>query len=324
MISINSKIYVAGHKGLVGSAIIRKLKEQGYKKIITANRKKLDLTNQNKVFAFLKRHKPSFIFIAAAKVGGIIANSTLPADFILENIKIQTNVIESAFKNGIKKLLFLGSSCIYPKFAKQPISESELLKDKLEETYEPYAIAKIAGLKLCESYNKQYFLDYRSLMPTNLYGPNDNFDAYNSHVIPGLINRIHDAKTKNLPKCIIWGSGKPKRDFLYVDDLADASIYALEKWNPSDANSPKDKNGLSLNFLNIGTGKEISIYELANLIKKVVKFDGNIIFDTSKPDGTPRKLLDIEKVLSLGWKPKIRLEDGLTASYEAFLEENDK
>tara|TARA_X000000950_G_C13795004_1_gene611044 strand:- start:75 stop:1046 length:972 start_codon:yes stop_codon:yes gene_type:complete len=316
-----NSVFIAGHRGMVGSAISRNLIEK-YPEVdlLVSPKEELNLVNQKSVQDYFEATRPECVILCAAKVGGILANNTYPAEFILDNLAIQSNIINSAFSIGVKRLLFLGSSCIYPRNSKQPLKEEYLLDGKLELTNEPYAIAKIAGIKLCESFNRQYETDFRSVMPTNLYGPGDNYDLENSHVIPALIKKTHIAKTQNLEEISVWGSGKVFREFLHVDDLAEACLHITM--------TPKDEFDLLVDkrcsHVNIGTGKEISIYELANLIKKVVKFDGNIIFDTSKPDGTPRKLLDIEKVLSLGWKPKIRLEDGLTASYEAFLEENDK
>ena len=311
-------IFVAGHSGLVGSSLVRFLKRNTNDEIVTKTHDELDLTNQHLVREFFYKRKITQIYLAAAKVGGIYANNHFPADFIYQNLLIQTNVIESAFKNGIKKLLFLGSSCIYPKFAKQPISESELLKDKLEETNEPYAIAKIAGIKLCESFNRQYSqthdIDYRSIMPTNIYGPGDNYHPNNSHVIPALIQRIHKAKIENIKGVNIWGTGNVRREFLYVDDLASACFHIMNI----------DKNIISnyiddmCSHINVGTGKDITIKELALNIKKVINYDGELIFDRDKPDGTPRKLLDVKKINNLGWNYKTELLDGLLKTYEDY------
>jgi GDP-L-fucose synthase len=302
----DSKIYVAGHNGLVGSAIVRRLKEEGYTNLIFKTSKELDLTQFNLVLDYFKKENPEYVFLAAAKVGGILANRDYPADFIFKNLSIQTNIIESSRQVGVKKLLFLGSSCIYPKFAQQPIKEEYLLDGKLEETNEPYAIAKIAGIKLCQSYNRQYGTNYISVMPTNLYGINDNFDLNSSHVLPALIRKMHDAKVSNLPTVTLWGTGNPKREFLYVDDLAEALIFLMKNHNESD-------------WVNIGTGEDISIKELANLIKQIVGYEGELVWDTSKPDGTPRKLLDVSKINSLGWKHKTNLENGINKTYTWYL-----
>lgn len=304
----DSKIYVAGHRGLVGSAIVKKLKENGFVNIIGKTHKELDLTNQQEVESFFQEEKPEYVFLAAAKVGGIGANSTYPADFIMENLLIQCNVIKSSFNNKVKKLMFLGSSCIYPKLCPQPIKEEYLLSDYLEQTNEAYALAKISGLKMCQYFNQQYGTNYISVMPTNLYGPNDNYDLNNSHVMPALIRKMHEAKIDNKPFVEIWGTGKPLREFLYVEDMADACVYLMETYNGNE-------------FFNVGTGKEISIRDLAELIKKIVGFNGELKFDSSKPDGTPRKLLDVSKLKEAGWQYKIELEDGINNSYNAFLNE---
>jgi GDP-L-fucose synthase len=312
------RIFVAGHKGMVGSAIIRLLKNQDVE-ILIKDRIELDLLNQGSVQKFFKHEKIDQIYLAAAKVGGIHANNSYPVDFIYENLVVQTNVIHSAFLNGVKKLLFLGSSCIYPKYANQPIKEDELLAGKLEPTNEPYAIAKIAGIKMCESYNRQYGkshgVDYRSIMPTNLYGPGDNYHPENSHVIPSLIYRFHDAKIKNLESVTIWGTGIPKREFLYVDDLAQASIYIM--------NLDKkiyDTQALSVgNIINVGSGKELSIKELAETIREVIDFKGKITFDPIKPDGSPRKLLNSERINKLGFKSKTGLKEGLIKTYQDYI-----
>jgi GDP-L-fucose synthase len=298
----DSKIYVAGHNGLVGSAIVRKLKDEGYSNLILRTSKELDLTDFNTTLNFFKNENPEYVFLAAAKVGGILANRDYPADFIFNNLSIQSNVIESSRQVGVKKLLFLGSSCIYPKFVQQPIKEEYLLDGKLEETNEPYAIAKIAGIKLCQSYNRQFGTNFISVMPTNLYGINDNFDLNSSHVLPALIRKMHDAKENNSPNVTLWGTGSPKREFLYVEDLAEALIFLMNNYNESD-------------WVNIGTGEDISIKELADTVKKIVGYNGEIVWDTSKPDGTPRKLLDVSKINNLGWKHKTSLEDGIKETY---------
>ncbi len=292
---------------MVGSAIVRQLNQLSYATIILRTREELDLTNQSQVNQFFREVKPDYVYLAAAKVGGIYANNTYPADFIYQNLMIEANIIHAAFLNKVKRLLFLGSSCIYPKFAKQPIEESELLTGPLEPTNEAYAIAKIAGIKLCESYNKQYGTDFRSAMPTNLYGPGDNYHPENSHVIPALIRRIHEAKINKEKEVIIWGTGKPKREFLYVEDMANACIFLM--------NSNKEFT----NHMNIGYGDDITILDLANLIKKIIKFNGEIRLDHTKPDGAPQKLLNIEKIKSMGWQPSTSLENGLIKTYEYFL-----
>ena len=313
----NERIFLAGANGMVGSAIKRKLLESGYglsendSHLFTPSRKELDLTNYNQVKEFFEKNSPSVVIIAAARVGGILANSTKPANFILENIKIQTNIIENAWLQGVKRLLFLGSSCIYPKFAPQPIKEEYLLNSSLEETNEYYAIAKIAGLKLCESLRVQYGFDAISLMPTNLYGVGDNYDLENSHVMAAFIRKFVEAKKYSKKEVICWGSGKPFREFLHVDDLASASLFSLEYWDPNSENAPRGLEGKKLNHLNVGTGKLISIYDLARKIAKFTNYHGEIIWDKSKPDGTPKKQLNIEKILSLGWEPKIKLDDGI-------------
>ena len=314
------KIFVAGHKGMVGSAIIRCLLKKNKKfDIITKDRNKLDLTNQQSVKNFFKKEKIDQVYLAAAKVGGILANSTNPASFIYENLMIEANIINSSFESGVKRLLFFGSSCIYPKFTNQPIKENDLLTGSLESTNEPYSIAKIAGIKLCESYNRQYGkkygIDYRSIMPTNLYGPGDNYDLENCHVIPALIRKFHEAKTKKLPKVFVWGSGNQKREFLYVDDLADASfrIMNLEK-------KIYYKNiDFMCSHINVGFGSDLSIKALANLIKKITQYKGYIEYDKSKPDGMKKKLLNNKKMLNFRWKPKYSLEEGLKRTYRDFL-----
>lgn len=303
-----SKIFVAGHGGLVGSAIVRRLKALGYSNIVTCTRKELDLTDRAKVLAFFKREKPEYVFLAAAKVGGIMANSTYPADFIRENLIIETNVIDSAHRAGVKKLLFLGSSCIYPRLAPQPIKEEYLLTGELEPTNEAYAVAKIAGIIMCQSYNKQYGTDFIAVMPTNLYGPHDNFDPMNSHVLPALIRRFHEAKRDGAKEVVIWGTGSPKREFLHVDDLADACVFLMKNYGGSD-------------IVNIGTGTDLSIKSLAEKIRKITDYKGKITWDRTKPDGTPRKLLTVRKLHALGWKHKIDLDAGLKKTY-AWYKEN--
>ncbi|ADL07287.1 GDP-L-fucose synthase [Thermosediminibacter oceani] len=302
-----AKVYVAGHKGLVGSAILRKLQAEGYSNIVTRTHQELDLTNQQEVYRFFETERPEYVFLAAAKVGGILANSTYPAVFIRENLLIQTNIIDAAYRYGVKKLLFLGSSCIYPKFAPQPIKEEHLLTGALEPTNEPYAIAKIVGIKMCQAYNKQYGTNFISVMPTNLYGPGDNFDLETSHVLPALIRKFHEAKVAGAPHVVVWGSGTPRREFLHVDDLADACLFLMNNYDSSE-------------IINIGVGKDLTIAELANLIKEIVGYKGEIVFDTSKPDGTPRKLLDVSKLFNLGWRPRIRLEDGIRSTYEWYMQ----
>ena len=298
----NSKIYIAGHNGMVGSAIWRKLIDRGYKDLCGVPSKHLDLRNQSDVDVFFNKTKPEYVFLAAATVGGIVANSSYTADFIYNNLQIQNNIIESSRIHGVRKLLFLGSSCIYPKFAKQPISEDQLLTGTLEPTNEWYAIAKIAGIKMCQAYRKQYGCNFISVMPCNLYGKKDNFDLNSSHVLPGLIHRFHLAKINNQPTVECWGTGRPMREFLYVDDLADACFYLMQHYN---------EEGL----VNIGTGADISIKDLALLVKKIIGFDGEFKFNTSKPDGTPRKLMDVSKLHSFGWKHKIELEEGIRSVY---------
>lgn len=309
----NSKIYVAGHLGLVGSAITRKLKSLGYENLVLKSKDELDLMNQTAVAGFFEKTKPEFVILAAAKVGGIMANDTYPAEFIYQNLQIQSNVIHNAYLNGVKKLLFLGSSCIYPRECPQPIKEEYLLTGALEATNEPYAIAKIAGLKMCQSYNRQYGANFIAVMPTNLYGPNDNFDLESSHVIPALIRKFHEAKINNLPAVGLWGSGRPKREFLHVDDMADGCIFMMKNFNPN-----KEDNKAGRIFLNLGTGEDITIKELAETICKIVDYKGKIDWDESKPDGTPRKLLEVDKLRALGWKHKIELADGLKETYDYY------
>jgi GDP-L-fucose synthase len=311
------KIYVAGHRGMVGSAIVRQLVAQGHdpEKIVGRTHVELDLTDQAAVRAFFAKEKPDQVYLAAAKVGGIHANNAYPAEFIYDNLMVQANVIDAAFRNGVKKLLFLGSSCIYPKLAPQPMSESALLTGFLEPTNEPYAVAKIAGIKICESYNRQYGVDYRSVMPTNLYGPGDNYHPENSHVIPALIRRFHEAKVNQTPVVTIWGSGKPFREFLYVDDMASASVYVmnLDKDIYDQHTSPMQSH------INVGFGSDITIAELARTVGKVIGYSGNIDFDTTKPDGTPRKLMDSSRLNALGWQATVAFEAGLQVAYQDFL-----
>ncbi|HET7819227.1 MAG TPA: GDP-L-fucose synthase [Bacteroidia bacterium] len=299
----SSKIYIAGHKGMVGSAILRRLQKEGYTNIITRSSQELDLTNQAAVKQFFSTEKPEYVFLAAARVGGIYANNTYRADFIYKNLMIQNNVIHHSFENKVTKLLFLGSSCIYPKMAPQPLKEEYLLTGLLEPTNEPYAIAKIAGIKMCDAYRAQYGCNFISAMPTNLFGPNDNYDLKNSHVLPALLRKFHEAKKENKPFVEVWGSGTPKREFLHTDDVADACLFLMNGY---------DKEGL----VNIGMGDDISIKDLALLIKKIVDYSGELKFDSSKPDGTPRKLMDVSKIHSLGWKHKISLETGIKTVYE--------
>ena len=315
MISKNSKIFIAGHTGLVGSALLKKFKQKSFQNLHFKERKKLDLLDQKQVTQFFKNNKFDCVIICAAKVGGILSNNDYPADFIYQNLEIQNNVINSSFKSGVKKLLFLGSSCIYPKFSNQPIKEEELLNGQLEQTNESYAIAKIAGIKLCEAYNIQHGLDYRSVMPTNLYGPNDNFDEKSSHVVPGLISKIHNAKIKNKKNVKVWGTGKVKRELMHVDDMADACIHIM-KLSKSKINLT---TGIKLSHINIGSGQEVTIRELAKIIARITNYNGKIEFDTSYPDGTPRKILNLNKINSLGWQSKINLVDGLKDTYEWFL-----
>ena len=315
----SSKIFVAGHRGLVGSAIVRKLKNEGYDNLVLKTRQELDLRDKKAVESFFKTEQPEYVFLAAAKVGGIQANNTYPADFIIQNIEIETNVITSAFQVGVKRLLFLGSSCIYPRECPQPIKEEYLLTGPLEPTNEPYAIAKIAGIKMCESINRQHGTDFRSLMPTNLYGPEDNFHPENSHVIPGLLRRFHEAKVRGDKYVNVWGSGRPRREFMHVDDLASACVYIMNL----DKDIYDNFTQPMLSHVNVGVGKDCSIKELAETIAEVVGFDGEICFDTSKPDGTPQKLLDISRISALGWSAKISLEEGLKHTYQWFLENKE-
>ena len=317
--NLNQKIYVAGHRGMVGSAIVRNLADKGYKNIVTRTHVELDLTDQKSVKFFFEQEKPDQVYLAAAKVGGIHANNTFPAEFIYQNLMVQNNVIHQAFLAGVKRLLFLGSSCIYPKLAPQPMSEDALLTGKLEPTNEPYAIAKIAGIKMCESYNRQYGqshgVDYRSVMPTNLYGPGDNYHPENSHVIPALIRRFHEAKLAHAPEVVIWGTGTPKREFLYVDDMAAASVFVMQL-----DKAIFDEQTLPMqNHINVGYGSDVTIADLAFAVGKAVGYEGQICFDISKPDGSPRKWMDSGKLNRLGWKPLVNLEAGLTCAYADFL-----
>ncbi|XP_065868794.1 putative GDP-L-fucose synthase 2 [Euphorbia lathyris] len=303
----SSKIFVAGHRGLVGSAIVRKLQSLGFTNLVHRSHSELDLTRQSDVESFFATEKPQFVVLAAAKVGGIHANNTYPADFIAINLQIQTNVIDSSYRHGVKKLLFLGSSCIYPKLAPQPIPESALLTGPLEPTNEWYAVAKIAGIKMCQAYRIQYNWDAISGMPTNLYGPNDNFHPENSHVLPALMRRFHQAKAEKAKEVVVWGTGSPLREFLHVDDLADAVVFLMERYS-------------GVEHVNVGSGKEVTIKELAESMKEVVGFEGELVWDSSKPDGTPRKLMDSSKLLGLGWSPKVSLKDGLVDTYNWYLE----
>ena len=320
LLSKESLIYVAGHNGMVGSSLKNSLRKKSYNNLLLPNREDLNLLNNNDVENWFSRNKPDVVILAAAKVGGIYANNQYPADFILENIKIQTNIIENSWKNGVKKFLFLGSSCIYPKLAPQPLKEEYLLTGPLEKTNEPYAIAKIAGIKLCSALKRQYGFNAISLMPTNLYGPGDNYHARDSHVMPALIRRIYDAKLKNKSEIICWGTGKPKREFLFVDDLAEASIFILE--NISSTNDfIKSKNNYSDDLINVGTGSDISIKKLAETIAQELGYKGEIKWDTSKPDGTPRKLLDVSKINKLGWFAKTNLEEGIKTTINSYEKE---
>ena len=317
---MKKRVFVAGHQGMVGSAIVRALEKAGDAEIITRTRSELDLLDQVAVFRFFNQHAVDEVYLAAAKVGGIWANNTYPAEFIYQNLIIEANIIHGAFEAGVRKLLFLGSSCIYPKLAEQPIAESSLLQGALEPTNEPYAIAKIAGIKLCESYNRQYGTDYRSVMPTNLYGINDNFHPENSHVVPALLRRFHEAKMQDLPSVTVWGSGSPMREFLYVDDMAGACLHVM--------NLPKEVYGEHVlpmsSHINVGTGKDCTIRELANTIARAVGYRGDILWDTSKPDGTPRKLLDVDLLKRLGWQYSVELDEGMERTYQGFLQNQEK
>ncbi|MCF5910723.1 GDP-L-fucose synthase [Aeromonas veronii] len=314
------RVFVAGHRGMVGSAIVRQLEQRADIELVLRDRTQLDLLDSNAVQAFFRDNQIDQVYLAAAKVGGIVANNTYPAEFIYQNLMIEANIIHAAHLSGVQKLLFLGSSCIYPKLAKQPITESELLQGTLEPTNEPYAIAKIAGIKLCESYNRQYGRDYRSVMPTNLYGPHDNFHPSNSHVIPALIRRFHEAKLALAPEVVVWGSGTPMREFLYVDDMAAASVHVMELADEIyQANTQP-----MLSHINVGTGVDCTIRELAETVARVVGFTGNVTFDATKPDGTPRKLLDVSRLKALGWQYSVSLEEGLQQAYAWFLANQDR
>ena len=307
----SSSIFVAGHRGLVGSAIVRCLQNAGFKNLITRTRSELDLTSQLAVQQFFKQEKPEYVFLAAAKVGGILANNTYGGDFIRENLLVQTHVIDEAYRNGCKKLLFLGSSCIYPKLAPQPIREDYLLTGLLEPTNEPYAIAKIAGIKMVQAYRRQFNFNAISVMPTNLYGPGDNFDLNTSHVLPALIRKFHEAKVANAKDVTVWGTGKPLREFLYVDDLADACLFLMENYNSAE-------------IVNVGVGNDVTIADLAQLVKSVIGFEGKIVYDATKPDGTPRKLLDVSRIHSLGWQAKTELREGIQSAYQWYLQNQAK
>lgn len=320
MTNLSKRIYVAGHAGMVGSAIVRRLRALGYEDIVTATRAELDLLDERAVSDFIGEHRPDEIYLAAARVGGIVANNTRPADFILDNLLIEAHVIKAAHQHDVDRLLFLGSSCIYPKLAEQPIREDSLMTGPLEPTNEPYAVAKIAGIKLCESYNRQFGRDYRSVMPTNLYGPGDNYHPEHSHVIPALVRRFHEATVQGLPSVTIWGSGRPRREFLHVDDMAAASVYVMDLeretyWGTVDT---------MLSHVNVGWGEDLTIEQLAHLVAKVTGFEGSIDFDSTKPDGTPQKLLDVSRLSKLGWTATIELEDGLRQSYAWFVDHIDE
>lgn len=307
----NAKIYVAGHRGMVGSAIVRRLEAGGYHDLLTRTHAELDLTDQSAVHQFIAREKPDYIFLAAAKVGGIHANNTYRAEFIYQNLLMEANIVHAAWQSGVRRLLFLGSSCIYPRDCPQPIREQYLLTGPLEQTNEPYAIAKIAGIKLCESYNRQYGTQYVSVMPTNLYGPNDNYDLNNSHVLPALIRKCHEAKVRGDTQLVVWGSGKPMREFLYVDDMADACVFLME-------------SSVSEGLFNVGTGEDVTIRELAETVMRVIGFQGEIVFDAGKPDGTPRKLLDVTLLRERGWSASVALEDGIARAYRDFLDKHGR
>ncbi len=317
---LNDKIYIAGHRGLVGSAIVRQLEKRGFTNLLMRTHKELDLTNQAQVQDFFKQEQPDYVILAAAKVGGIHANNTYPADFIYQNMMIEANVINSAYENKVKRLLFLGSTCIYPKVVEQPMREDALLTDVLESTNEPYALAKIAGIKLCESYNRQHGTDFRSVMPTNLYGVNDNFHPENSHVIPALMRRFHEAKVNGDAEVIVWGTGKAMREFLYVDDMAQASLFVLGL----DEKNYKANTQPMLSHINVGTGKDVTIREMAETMKEVVGYTGKLTFDTVKPDGAPRKLIDVTRLSNMGWSYSVNLKEGLTTTYKWYLEENNQ
>jgi len=313
--NLNDKIYIAGHRGLVGSAIVRQLESRGFTNLLMRTHKELDLTNQAQVQNFFQQEKPDYVILAAAKVGGIHANNTYPADFIYQNMMIEANVINSAYENKVKRLLFLGSTCIYPKAVEQPMREDALLTDVLEPTNEPYALAKIAGIKLCESYNRQHGTDFRSVMPTNLYGINDNFHPENSHVIPALMRRFHEAKVNNDDEVVVWGTGNAMREFLYVDDMAAASLFVLEL----DEKTYQANTKPMLSHINVGTGKDVTIREMAETMKQVVGFKGKLSFDTTKPDGSPRKLIDVSRLSNIGWNYSVDLKDGFSKTYKWYL-----
>ncbi len=320
----NAKIYVAGHRGLVGAALVRKLKSEGYTNLVMRTSSELDLKNQAAVSEFFTREKPDYVFLAAAKVGGIVANNTYPAEFIYNNLMIQNNVVDNAYLNGVKRLLFLGSTCIYPRLAPQPMKEEYLLSGQLEPTNEPYAIAKIAGITLCRSYNRQYGTGYLAVMPTNLYGPNDNFDLEKSHVLPALIRKFHEAKAAGSNSVVIWGTGTPKREFLHVDDLADACLFLMNLPEESyDSLLASGAQSQAPALINIGSGEEVSIGELALIVKDAVGFSGELVFDTTRPDGTPRKLSDVSRLHSLGWRHKTGLEEGIRGVYRWYLDSLD-
>ena len=308
--SLNSKIYIAGHNGMAGSAIVRQLRQRGYQQLLLRNRDELDLTQQHAVREFFLRERPDYVFLAAARVGGILANNTYRAEFLYDNLMIETNVIHAAWEAGVKRLLFLGSSCIYPRDCPQPIHEEYLLTGRLEDTNEPYAIAKIAGIKLCECYNRQYGTQFVCVMPTNLYGPNDNYDLHNSHVLPALIRKAHEGKMQHQKEFPVWGTGTPKREFLYVDDMADACLFIMEQ-------------GITSGLFNVGTGKDISIINLAKMVLDIVGFQAEIMFNPEKPDGTPQKLLHVERLRKLGWQAKTSLEEGIRLAYQDFLRTTD-
>jgi GDP-L-fucose synthase len=316
--NLNDKIYIAGHRGLVGSAIVRQLESRGFTNLLMRTHKELDLTSQAQVQAFFKQESPNYVILAAAKVGGIHANNIYPADFIYQNMMIEANVINSAYESKVKRLLFLGSTCIYPKAVEQPMQEEAILTDVLEPTNEPYALAKIAGIKLCESYNRQYGTDFRSVMPTNLYGVNDNFHPENSHVIPALMRRFHEAKVNNDAEVVVWGTGNAMREFLFVDDMAEASLFVLEL----DEQIYQANTKPMLSHINVGTGKDVTIREMVETMKEVIGFKGALSFDTTKPDGAPRKLIDVSRLSNMGWKYKTNLKDGLKKTYKWYLNKN--
>lgn len=318
----NASIFVAGATGLVGSAIVRNLMAAGYGNLLLPARDRLDLLSQQDVAEFFRQHKPEYVFLAAAKVGGILANNSYPAEFIYSNLMIQANVIHHAYLNGVKRLLFLGSSCIYPRLAPQPMTEEYLLTGLLEPTNEPYAVAKIAGIKMCEAYNRQYGTEFIAAMPTNLYGPGDNFHPDNSHVLPALIRRFHEAREQALPQVVVWGSGTPRRELLYVDDMADGCLFLMEL--PEKQLAGELLSYPKSNFVNLGTGEDVSIRELAEMLKEITGYRGDIVFDTSKPDGTPRKLQDVTRINSLGWHAKTALRDGIENTYQWYIDNHDK